>query len=135
VGGDGHAHAFATSHYCTAESVQQPSIHEQCEAIAELLANHGRNTLDLSAAATIGTRVGWPFDRITAMRQEILAINRIQAHSDKNPWSCDNVRAVNEFVGTQARSGEVAAGRAAILKSGKSISELAQEQLASVQSQ
>jgi hypothetical protein len=132
VGGDGHAHAFVTSQYCTVAAVQESSIHAQCAALAELLANHGRNTLDLSAAATIGSRVGWGSERVSAMREEVLAMFRSEIYSGKDPWSCDNVRALTEFAGIQARSGELAAARAAIKKSGKSISELGQDQQDSV---
>lgn len=132
VGGDGYAHSFVTGKYCTAATVQNSSIHQQCEALAELLADHGRNTLDVSAAATIGTRLGWAPERVTAMREEVLAMFRAETYSGKDPWSCDNVRALTEFAGVQARSGELAAARAAIQKSGKSIPELAQEQLDSL---
>jgi hypothetical protein len=128
VGGDGYAHSFVTGQYCTAAAVRNSSIHQQCEALAELLADHGRNTLDVSAAATIGTRLGWASERVSAMREEVLAMYRAENYSGKDPWSCDNVRALTEFASVQARSGEVAAVRAAIQKSGKSISELAQEQ-------
>jgi hypothetical protein len=129
VGGDGYAHSFVTGHYCTAAAVRSSSIHQQCEALAELLADHGRNTLDVWAAATIGTRLGWPSERVSAMREEELAMMRAENYSGKDPWSCDNVRALIEFAGVQARSGELAAARAAIQKSGKSIPELAKEQL------
>jgi hypothetical protein len=132
VGGDGQAHSFATSRYCTAEAVQQDSIRQQCEALADLLADQGRNTLDLSAAAAIGAHVGWASERITATQQEMLAMFRVETPSDKDPWSCDNVRAVNEFAELQARSGELAAARDAIQKSGKSIPQLAQEQIDSL---
>jgi hypothetical protein len=132
VGGDGYAHAFVTSQYCTAAAVGNSSIHQQCEALAELLANHGRNTLDVSAAATIGTRLGWASERVSAMREEVLAMFRAENYSGKDPWSCDNVLALTEFAGVQAQSGELAAARAAIKKSGKSIPELAQEQLDSL---
>jgi hypothetical protein len=134
VGSDGQAHSFVTFRYCTAEALQQSSIREQCEALAELLAVHGRNTLDLSAAATIGARLGWASERTTAMQQEMLAVFRVESNAGENPFSCDNVRAVNEFAGIQAQSGELAAGRAAILKSGKSVAQLAQEQIGRVQS-
>jgi ribosomal protein S13 len=66
------------------------------------------------------------------MREEVLAMFRSEIYSGKDPWSCDNVRALTEFAGIQARSGELAAARAAIKKSGKSISELGQDQQDSV---
>jgi hypothetical protein len=132
VGGDGYAHSFVTGTYCTAATVKRASIHEQCEALAELLADHGRNTLDVSAAATIGTSLGWASERVTAMREEVLAMFRAGTYSGKDPWSCDNVRALNKFAGVQARSGELAAARAAIQESGKSISDLAKEQIDSL---
>lgn len=132
VGGEGYAHSFVTSQYCTAAAVRSSSIHQQCEALAELLAGHGRNTLDVSAAAAIGTRLGWAPERVSAMREEVLAMFRAENYSGEDPWSCDNVRAVTEFASLQARSGEVAAARAAIQRSGKSISDLAKEQTASL---
>jgi hypothetical protein len=46
-----------------------------------------------------------------------------------NPWSCVNVAALNGFVRAEAQSGELAAVRAAIERSGKSIPELAQEEM------
>ena len=133
VGGDGYAHGFLTSSYCTVQAIQHSSIRQQCEAVAELLADQGRNTLDWSAAARIGARLGWESERITAMRQEILAMYRVETQSGKDPWSCENVRALNEFAAIQSRSGEIAAARDAIQKSGKSIAELAQEQIEFVQ--
>lgn len=77
-----------TSHYCTAMAVQEPSTHDQCEALAEVLAEHGRNTLDLSAAATIGSRIGWASERVDAMREEVLAAFRAESYSDEDPRSC-----------------------------------------------
>ena len=129
VGGDGHALGFVRAYYCTAEAVKQSSIRQQCEAVAELLANHGRNTLEWDTAAGIGARLGWEPERIIAMRQETLAMFRVETYSGKDPWSCDNVRALNEFAAIQGQSGELAAARDAIQKSGKSIAELAQEQI------
>jgi hypothetical protein len=66
------------------------------------------------------------------MREENLAIYRVESHSEKNPWNCENVKAVEQFAALQGHSGEVAAGRMAIKKSGKSIKELAQEQVESI---
>jgi hypothetical protein len=129
VGGDGHAHAFLTANYCTAEAVQQSASREQCEAVAALFADHGRNTLDVSAAARIGARLGWASARITGMQQEMLAMFRVETHPNNDPWSCENVHALNQFTDVQGRSGELAAARDAIQKSGKSIAELAQEQI------
>lgn len=85
VGGDGYAHSFVTSRYCTAAAVQNSSIHQQCEALAELLADHGRNTLDVSSAATIGTLLGWAPERVSAMREEVLAMFRAENYSGKAP--------------------------------------------------
>lgn len=130
-GGDGQAHWFMNS-YCTAEALQQDSIRQQCEALAELLADHGRNTFDLSEAVGLGTHLGWASERTNAMNQEILATFRVETDSGKNPWSCENVRALNEFADIQGRMGELAAARAAIQKSGKTIAQLAQEQIDSV---
>jgi hypothetical protein len=135
VGGDGFSHSYASHTYCSAAAVQDSAIHQQCEALAEMFADFGRNTLDSDAAARIGERVGWSAERVTALRQEMLAIYRVSGHSNKNPWSCDNVRAVNVFADVQANSGELAAARAAIQTSGKSIPELAQEQLDFVRQQ
>jgi hypothetical protein len=130
--GEGPVRALSIGQYCTEKAEQEPSVRQQCEALAELMADHGRNTTDLSTAATMGARLGWAPERIAAVRQETLAVFRVESHSQKDPWSCDDVRAVNEFADLQARSGELAAARAAISKSGKSIPQLAQEQLDSV---
>jgi hypothetical protein len=73
-----------------------------------LLVDHGRNTLDLSAAQRIGARLGWASERITAMQQEMSAIFRIETYAVKDPWTCDNVRAVNQFTDVQVRSEELA---------------------------
>ena len=131
-GGEGPVRALSIEPYCTEKAEQQTSVRQQCEALAELMADHGRNTTDLSTAATMGARLGWAAERIARMRQETLAVFRVESHSQKDPWSCDDVRAVNEFADLQARSGELAAARAAISQSGKSIPQLAQEQLDSV---
>jgi hypothetical protein len=132
-GGEGPVRALSIGQYCTEKAEQQPSVRQQCEALAELMADHGHNTTDLSTAATLGARLGWAPERIAAVQQETLAVFRVESHSQKDPWRCDDVRAVNEFADVQARSGELAAARAAISKSGKSIPQLAHEQLDSVQ--
>jgi hypothetical protein len=130
--GEGPVRALSIGQYCTEKAEQEPSVRQQCEALAELMADHGRNTSDLSTAASVGARLGWAPERIAALRQETLAVFRVESHSQKDPWSCDDERAVNEFADLQARSGELAAARAAISKSGKPIPQLAQEQLDSV---
>jgi hypothetical protein len=127
VGSDGHLHSFAMS-YCNVEALQQSSIAAQCEALAELFMDHGRNALDLSVAQRIGARLGWSPARLDELEEEMLAVFRVETSPDDNPWSCDNVTYLNRFAGTQAHSGELAAARAAIARSGKSIGELAQEQ-------
>jgi hypothetical protein len=135
VGGDGLARSFVTNQYCTAEAIRQSSIRRQCDFLAELFADHGRNTLDLSAAQQLGVRLGWTSERVTAMQQEMLATFRVDPPFGEDPWSCDNVRAINEFASIQGQAGELTAARAAIRKSGKSIPDLAQEQIDSVQKQ
>lgn len=131
-GGEGPVRGVVIGAYCNKNALQDASVRQRCEALAELLVDHGRNTFDLAAGATLGSRLGWSSERVSAIRQETLAVYRVESHSDKDPWSCGDVRAVNEFANVQARSGEMAAARAAIGESGKSIAQLAQEQLDSL---
>jgi hypothetical protein len=67
----------------------------------------GEIPLTCSAAVTIGARVGRPEPRVTAMRQEVLAMFRSETLSGKDPWDCNNVQAVTQFAHVQAQLGGV----------------------------
>jgi hypothetical protein len=130
--GGGPIRVLALGDYCSAKAEQQTSVRQQCEAVAELMADHGRDTADVETAASLGAHLGWPAERVAAMREETLAVYAIQPPSLQEPWGCDNVHALHEFADQQGRSGQLAAARAAIGRSGKSVAELAQQQRDSV---
>jgi hypothetical protein len=119
------------SRHCSIETISDANVRRQCDAMAELLVNQANTVIDLAIGISIGTRVGWPETRLSALRDRRDAL--LQANRGSNlggpekAWSCDTISWGNAFVSDWARTSEIAADQARIERSGKTIPELAQE--------
>jgi len=122
----------ATKH-CTVDTVQDPDIRQQCNALAELLVDHGTSLLGLSVSRNIGARVGWPTARVNSLELEqfalMQAIMEATPSDNDNLWTCDGVRRFNAYVVQRARLGELGAARDALERSGETVLALAQRHL------
>jgi hypothetical protein len=118
------------SRHCTVETLHDANVHAQCNALAELMVGKATDVLDFALAAALGKRVGWPQSRIDALHQEQHALMEIMApklRDDADQWTCDQVNRTNAWVHERSRSGELAAARDAVARSGATIAELAKQ--------
>jgi hypothetical protein len=98
------------SRYCSADALRRDEAHKECDAVAELLVNHGGTILNLSFGARIGERVGWSSERLDGLSQEREALFRLLP-DERQGWSCEMVHRMNEFIDKRAQLGELAAFR------------------------
>ena len=116
--------------HCPIEAMQDASVRQTCDSLAELFTSKGTTMLDLLVGRRLGERVGWSADRIAALTQEWNALMQsFTSDGGDGPWNCNRVQLRNEFIGEIARLGEVAAAREALEGSGNSVAEAAQRQV------
>jgi hypothetical protein len=96
--------------YCSVEAVRRDETHKECDAVAELLVNHGGTILNLGLGVRIGERVGWPSERVKEILREREALFRL-IPDERHGWSCDTVYRTNEFIDKRTQLGELGALR------------------------
>jgi hypothetical protein len=124
-------YAIASRH-CSTEAMQDGTMRQQCNALAELLVDKGTNLLDLAMGARIGARAGWSAARVSRLTDErdalLQAVSQITPSNPDDLWTCDAVRRGNAYMGQWVSLGEVGAARNALEQSGETVPELAQKQ-------
>ena len=117
--------------YCSRDALNDATVHRQCAALAELMVNKGATLSDLSAGKSLGTRVGWPAERVDKLTQELKAsmqaINGILGMDPKQQWNCDSVARGNAYASQLEEQGERALARQAIEQSGETVAELSRK--------
>ena len=99
------------SRYCSATALQQSQIHDQCDAVAQLLLDHGGTLLNFSLGRSIGQRLGWAAVRLDDLARERDALLNLLAPNGDEEWSCNYMAREDEFVQRRAQVGELAALR------------------------
>ena len=100
------------SRYCSASALQQAQIHDQCDAVAGLLVDHGGTLLNFSMGSAIGRRVGWPTARVEEMTRELDTLRALgSANGGQGILSCDSMAWNDEFLKRRSQIGELAALR------------------------
>jgi hypothetical protein len=117
--------------YCSRDALNDAAVHRQCAALAELMVNKGTTLSDLSAGKSLGTRVGWPAERVDKLTQELKAsmqaINGMLGMDPRQQWSCDSVARGNAYASQLEEQGERALTRQAIERSGETVAELSRK--------
>jgi hypothetical protein len=121
------------SQYCSREAMNDPAVHRQCAALAELLVNKATTLLDFSMGKSLGERVGWPSERVERLTQQLNASMQVIAQvtplDPKQQWSCDSVARGNAFMSERIQLGELGFARDAIERSGETVAELSRKHL------
>lgn len=99
------------SRYCSATALQQAQIHDQCDALAELLVDHGGTLINYFLGQSIGRRVGWPAARLDQLARERDTLLGLLTLNGEEEWSCSYIAREDEFLRRRARVGELAALR------------------------
>jgi hypothetical protein len=114
--------------YCSREAMSDATVHQQCNAVADLLVNKTKTLLELSEGKSLGMRLGWPPEIIDKLTQQLHA--SVQALAQTSPsdpeqqWSCDSVARGNAFMSDWDRLGERGLAKEAIERSGETVAEL-----------
>jgi hypothetical protein len=121
------------SQYCSREAMNDPAVHRQCAALAELLVNKATTLLDFSMGKSLGERIGWPTERVERLTQQLNASMQVIAQvtplDPKQQWSCDSVARGNAFMSERIQLGELGFARDAIERSGETVAELSRKHL------
>lgn len=116
--------------YCS-HAPTDVTVHQQCNALAELMVNKATTLLESSLGKTLGARIGWPAERIETLTQELKAsmqaINQMTASDAEHEWSCDSVVRGNAYVSLWNELGERGLARQAIENSGESVADLSRK--------
>jgi hypothetical protein len=111
--------------------MQDSTVRQQCDSLAELLVTKGANLLDLETGKTIGERAGWPNERVRHLVLEQHALMQAiieQGPSDNDEtWTCDAVGHLNAWVIQRMRLGELGAARDVLERSGETLEEMAKQ--------
>ena len=100
------------SRYCTVTALQQSQVHDQCEAVADLLVDHGQTLSDVSRGRTLGQLLGWPAGRLDQLVRERNALFEVlTSHVDLEDWSCGRMARADDLMKRSLQIGELAALR------------------------
>jgi hypothetical protein len=117
--------------YCSRDAQSDATVHQQCNALAELMVDKAGTLLDLAAGNGLGTRIGWPAERVDKLTQELhasmQALNQMMPSDPKQQWSCDSVARGNAFMSQWIELGERGLARQAIERSGETAAELSRK--------
>jgi hypothetical protein len=97
---------------CDRPAVDDANRRQVCTAIADLLQRDATTLTDLRVAATLGQRVGWPANRLQAVRDELEAAQRwIRQRGDQRALDCTTLSRTRPELETVVRLGELSAIR------------------------
>ena len=114
----------ALTRICTGPTLDDANHQQACEHAAETLTERSDSLSAIVAGASIGRRLGWPVERVNALRGLQLAsadeANSTATHSFDLPSSCSGARRILASFSRQAREGEVRTARAWVASHGGS---------------
>jgi hypothetical protein len=117
--------------YCSRDALTDASVHQQCNALAELMVNKATTLSEFSMGKSLGTRVGWPTERLDKLTQELhasmQALNQMMSSDPEQQWSCNSVASGNAFMSELNELGERGVARQAIERSGETVAELSRK--------
>lgn len=117
------------SRFCTRETLREPNRRALCETLAGNLASQAGTLLELSVARGLGERLGWPAQRLQAMRDEIDGLTQVvgeRTSGDKGAaLTCNEIDNLERHFTEAGRLGELGALRAELRRSGRDVAQLA----------
>ena len=121
---------------CTAAQLNDANRRQLCDSIATVLLDKGRTWIERGFAIRLGERLGWPEDRLAALRLERDAWSALQAKDfvegqGNDVMSCGSLQQLLAKQVRLGKLGEVQSARADLLASGKPLAELAAQTVAS----
>jgi hypothetical protein len=97
--------------YCTEDALKKSDVATQCNDFANLLVRRGGTLLDFGVGQHLGKRLGWPEARLSDLSREESTLSNQLPKDEPNPWSCESVARINEFLEKRVQLGELQALR------------------------
>ncbi len=119
---------LAASQYCAETHVRDANRRQTCAAVAEVFHTRGTSLSDVGMAATLGERVGWPTERVQALRDErdaVLQVYTRRTATQRERWSCAALAQTARHLVDVSQLGEIAVMRRALKDSPESTAALA----------
>jgi hypothetical protein len=123
------AGARATSQYCSSEALRDSNRRQTCELLANVLVDKGKTSVDVNIGLSVRERLGWPKERVQAMRDEQQALLDASGQhlSQAGELSCEGVQRMAQWAGLTDQLGELGAARELFRRSGKNLEQATRE--------
>jgi hypothetical protein len=126
--------AVATPHliasqFCSEADLRDANRRQTCSAVAEVFQTRGTSLTDVGLSATLGERVGWPAERVDAVRDErdaVLQVYNQRAANVRERWSCASLDQTARRLVEVSQQGEIAVMRRALKQQAEAAPVLAQ---------
>lgn len=105
------ANLSALSRLCGASATADANRYQQCDAIAHVMVDHGRDLLTLAFGRRLAERLGWPADRLRQLNDEVASLSGLAAAKPgidlAQPYSCESIASLRQWVKSLAVNGEL----------------------------
>lgn len=116
--------------HCDATAVRDGNRLQVCADLAELLSKRSTSLLDMAIGQALGARVGWPSERLQALRQErdaMVQAMKPMAIATGTEWSCAQIERETRWTLDRGQFGEIGAARMLIARTGQNVAALAKQ--------
>jgi predicted PhzF superfamily epimerase YddE/YHI9 len=116
--------------HCDTTAVRDGNRLQVCADLAELMAKRSTSLLDMAIGQALGARVGWPSERLQALRQERDAMSQAMkpmAIATGTEWSCAQIERETRWALDRGQFGEIGAARMLIARTGQNVAALARQ--------
>jgi len=116
----------AVNEDCSSPQLLNTNRRQTCSALAELLVSKPGLLIDLGIGTRLGERLGWPAERVNALRRTQRALMGVQAEGATAPEAlgCSSLARRRALLIEQAHVGEVAALMGRLRSSGRSVDDV-----------
>lgn len=113
---------------CTAEAVRDANVHQVCDGLASVLADKSNTLIERAIAIRMAERLGWPTERVQAMKKERDAYYQAASLSPpSDALDCASLQKTNESFLRRSRMSELASSRVLIAESKQTVDVLAKQ--------
>jgi len=123
------AGARAASQFCSGEALRDSNRRQTCETLASVLVDKGKTSVDVNIGWGVRERLGWPKERVQAIRDEQQALLDASGQhlSQAGELSCEGVQRMTQWASLTDQLGELGAAREVFRRSGKSLEQATRE--------